>query len=124
MKPREYTADEIALMRHAFDGTLALGVAAMTVGVSEHTVRRYWRDAGWNAAEATPPPHEVPANSVWTPIAHTAWAEAGTWRVWREYDDAPIGIDAALAADAAGRGWVMHRRTAAGHDLVWKARGS
>ena len=122
MKPREYTDDEISLMRHAFDGTLSLGAAAMSVGIAPEPVRRYWRSAGWDGPGITPPPHDVPANSVWTPIARTAWAEPGTWRVWREYDGAPISIAVALAMDGAGRGWVMHRRTATGHDLVWKAR--
>lgn len=115
--PRQFTADEIALMRHAYEGVLAPSSVARAINASVATVRRYWVAAGWDVDQPLPPPAIVPPNSRWTPIAYTTGRGE-----WRQYDDAPLTIAAAQAAVDAGRGWLMQRRTSRGFDLVWQGR--
>lgn len=115
---RTYTHDEIALMRHAFDGHLSVNAAAITVGVSPETVRRYWRQMEWDRGPKMPAA-EVPENSIWTPIARTTRDGA-----WVACEGAPISVAAAHEAAFRKRGWLMQRRTENGFDLVWKAKGT
>jgi hypothetical protein len=116
--PREFTADEDALVRQWVDGIARCKDVAAAVGCSMPTIRFRARRLGWTTPKALPvhdKPDAMPRPAdPFIPIAHKSG------RYWFPYVGAPVTVDDAQRMVAAGIATTAQKKIDGGWDLMFK----
>lgn len=117
--PREFTADEDALVKAWVDGLVPCKRVAEAIGCSPPTVRFRARRLGLTQAKLpTPATFErgemVGHGSAWVPIAHNDRGK------WKPLDGAPVTRAEAADMVAAGIATTAQKKIDGGWDLMFK----